>query len=364
MASDSVSGDLAAQLPAAFQAATQGQWPAAIETVRPFADEGDPVAQALVAFWLGNSGQAAQGVEYAKAAIHAGIAAGPLAINYVNWTQGDAALRGESANFFKAAVESGWTVDPISQAQQAFQLGDVASALSILTTRAAPSAEQAAESWRSVAEQIESASGRIAALMGEADAARRRAEASMTSDSEAITAERDRVLALVGETTALVQNVASNELASEYAQRASDARKRGARWTAATLVVSSVAILLAAAFVLVGLSDDHDPADVLSKAALSLPLLALAAYLNRLGSEERRDARNWTHVELQIRTARPYVGNLAEGLRDEVQAALALRFFPGQSQDPHGPSAAPDGNAALSFVQGVRQSPTDSKAPQ
>ena len=101
-------------------------------------------------------------------------------------------------------------------------------------------------------------------------------------------------------------------------------------------VVGVAAIGLAAAFVLIGLAESADISDTLTKASISIPLLVLAAYLNRLGNEERRDARTWRHVELQIRTARPYLANLPQATSSEVLAALALRFFPGQSQNPHG----------------------------
>jgi hypothetical protein len=81
-----------------------------------------------------------------------------------------------------------------------------------------------------------------------------------------------------------------------------------------------------------------------------------------LGSEERRDARSWTHIELQIRTARPYLGNLPDDLRQDVQAALALRFFPGQAQDPHGSSTEVDADEGLRLIREIRSQIAPSNA--
>jgi hypothetical protein len=38
-------------------------------------------------------------------------------------------------------------------------------------------------------------------------------------------------------------------------------------------------------------------------------------------------------------------------MRDEVQAALALRFFPGQSQNPHGGEADPPPDDAFALLR-------------
>jgi hypothetical protein len=332
----------------------QGQWLQAVEMLRPLADRGDePLANALVALWLGNAGQASDGVRYARQAVEDRVMVAPIAGQYVGWVLNDPLLRKDTPYFYAAAIDAGWNADPLGHAQQLFQFGAPELAIELLASPSPPSAGRARESWTQVVADIEGARRRVDGLLSEVDAGRGAALNKMETDQAAVQAERQRVADLVGETTALVQDVAADTLAKEYAERAAAARGRATWWTAATLIVSTGAIALAAWFVLAGLSGDHDPATVLSKAAITLPLLALAAYLNRMGSEERRDARSWTHVELQIRTARPYLGNLGDSLRDEVQAALALRFFPGQSQDPHGGPAA-EADDALALVRELR----------
>jgi hypothetical protein len=88
---------------------------------------------------------------------------------------------------------------------------------------------------------------------------------------------------------------------------------------------------------------DRDIENALGKAALVIPLLAFAAYVGKLAGDHRRMAWHWRHVELQIRTADPFIAPLDDAPRKALLAALALRLFPGQAQDPQrGGVEAPD----------------------
>jgi hypothetical protein len=338
----------------ALQIAPQGQWLPAADSLRRFADDGNPIAIALVAMWMGNAGQFAQGLPYAERAVRGPIAAGPIAVNYANWVANDPNLRDRAPEFWQAAVDVGWAIDPIGQAQTIAQQGNPDGAISLLQatqTRTLPQLERA---WEQLNREIAQSQQRLDADLTQVSNARSVLSARMNEDASAIEAERKRIEELVGETTSLIQNVAADNLASEYAKRATAASGRSRRWTYATLASSVVAIAIAAAFVLIGLANHHSVGTVLAKAAISIPFLALAAYLNKQATDERRDARSWTHIELQIRTARPYLGNLPEALRDEVQAALALRFFPGQAQDPHGGTTADsDPDEALKLIKEI-----------
>jgi hypothetical protein len=340
---------------AALQQAAQGQWAAAVESLKLIVDaDDDPTAVAVLAYALGQSGQAAQGIQYAKRAISEGIGAGVLGANYAAWTLNDPTLREHTAQFFRDAIAAGWTMDPFSQAQQLIQMGEPERGYELLHDSKWRTPIQAEQAWETLLAEVVTGRQSLDADLRAVNDARAQALSEIRENAEEITSERDRVRGLVGETTRLVQDVAADNLASEYADRAKGASRRAGRWTLATLVVSVTAIAIAALFVLIGLAEHHDVSTVLSRAAISLPLLAMATYLNHLGGEERRDARNWTHIELQIRTARPYLGNLDDTLRAEVQAALALRFFPGQSQDPHGAATNDDPEEALRFVRELR----------
>lgn len=349
-----IDDDLRNALPPAFQQIQQGQWLPAVETIRRFADEGNELATALVAMWLGQGGQAAQGLPYAEKAIRGPIAAGPIAVNYANWLNNDPNLRARAVDFWRAAVESGWSVDPIGQAQQFFQQGNPAAGISLLEASRVRTLPQVEQAWEQLSRDIAQSQHVLNADLRQVSDMRAALSTQMNDDASAIAAERTRIEELVAETTSLIQNVAADNLASEYASRAKAAATRARRWIYATLAAGVTAFLIAAGFVLVGLARHHDVGTVLARAAISLPLLALGAYLNKQSSDERRDARNWTHIELQIRTARPYLGNLPEALRDEVQAALALRFFPGQAQDPHGgPVAESDPEDSLRLIKEI-----------
>jgi hypothetical protein len=73
---------------------------------------------------------------------------------------------------------------------------------------------------------------------------------------------------------------------------------------------------------------------VIGKALVTVPLLAIAAYLGSIAASTRRMGWHWRHVELQIKTAEPFIAELDDDTRKALQAALAIRFFPGQGQDP------------------------------
>jgi len=350
---DQTNQELQSALLAAFQLGMQGQWVQAAELVRRYADEGEnSVAIAAMAVWLANAGQWQQGLPYAEKAIDGSVAVGPIATNYGNLLSADANYRDRSARFFQRAIEAGWTIDPFAQAQTMIQQGNASGAIDLLENARSRTLTQLQGAWERLNRDVTQSQQRLDTELKQVSESRVAQIAQMTEDAAFVRGERDRVTQLVSDTTSLLQNVAADNLASEYAERAKTSAERADRWTKATIAVSVLAIVVAATFVLVGLANHHDVGTVLARAAISLPLLALAAYLNKLGTDERRDVRNWTHIELQIRTARPYLGNLPEAMRDEVQAALALRFFPGQAQDPHGGTAVDsDPDDALRLIR-------------
>jgi hypothetical protein len=100
--------------------------------------------------------------------------------------------------------------------------------------------------------------------------------------------------------------------------------------TAAALLLGTLAVGLAAFFTLTHINDKPDIAEGLPKAGISIPFALLAAYLGRLGARFRQIAWRWRHVELQLRTAESYIGELDSDRRSSLIEALALRFFPGQ----------------------------------
>jgi len=150
----------------------------------------------------------------------------------------------------------------------------------------------------------------------------------------AVEQERERVTQLVAQVDAMVHNVTSVQLAKEYAEQATKEEASAGRYTRAALGIAGATAVVGVIFALVALAGHHDLTTVLGKASLAIPLLAFAAYVGKLGGDHRRMAWHWRHVELQIRTADPFIAPLDDSARKVILAALALRLFPGQSQDP------------------------------
>jgi hypothetical protein len=306
--------------------------------------------------WLcSQNGQHQEGVHLLDEALATGIGTGAIAANYLGWAQGLPSERYRVPGLVRAALEAGWTTEPFSAAQQLAGQSDLETSWQVLAQSQVESPNDARRRWIELLADVQSARGKIDSNVQVSEQARTVAVEAIQACERRIQDETERVRQLVQDATVLIQGAGAHQLANEYAARADTARKAAIWWTVATIAMGLVAIVLGAAFVLVGVHQDHDATDILTKAGISLPLLGVAAYLNKLAGEERRDARTWRHIELQIRTAQPYLANLPEDTRDNVQAALALRFFPGQSQNPHGGGADPEPDDAMALVKELQR---------
>jgi tetratricopeptide (TPR) repeat protein len=315
----------------------QGNTALAIQNLKPVAEATQhPALIALLAYLYTNAGQYREGLPIAEQALASGIGAGMIATNYANWAQTEPTFRPRVPEFVQTAIEGAWQIDPFGIAAQLVNQGDPDGAVRTLAQARVESPRDARARWTELLADVQAARGEIDGNVRVTEQARTEALRSIGDAEASIRREAERVRDLVHDAAVLIQGAGADQLASEYRTRANSARKAAARWTAATLVLGTLAIIFAAAFVLVGVSRNHDISDTLTKAAISIPVFGLAFYLGRIGAEERKDARTWRHVELQIRTAQPYLANLPEIIRDDVQASLALRFFPGQAQSPHG----------------------------
>jgi hypothetical protein len=336
--------------------AQQGNPQQAVTTLLQAPNQDDAVVVALLAYLYGAAlGQPAQGLPYFERTLSSGVAVGPTAANYVNHAVSDPSLRRRAPSFVEAGIRGGWQIDPFGIAQQLAAQGEADAAVEVIRNARTPLPEEGRRQWGELIAEAQGSREKITSNIALSEQARAQAVDRIEEHQATIRAEAERVMGLVDDTASLIQGAAAHHLANDYAQRANSARRTANLWTLATLLVGVMAIGLAAAFVLVGLSREHDVSDILTKAGISVPLLVLAAYLNRLGAEERRDARTWRHVELQIRTAQPYLANLPATTRDEVLAALALRFFPGQSQNPHAGEPDPAADDPLKLLRELQQ---------
>jgi hypothetical protein len=334
----------------------QGNPAAAVATLRPVAESShDPVVVALVVWLASQLGQQQEHVHLLDEALATGIGTGAIATNYLSWAQAVPSERHRAPGLLRTALEAGWSIEPFSIAQQLAAQNDTETGWESLAQSTVESPKGARQQWTELLADVQASRGQIDGNVRVSEQARTAAVEAIEACERRIVEETERVGQLVQDATVLIQGAGAHQLANEYAARANTARRAATWWTLGTLVMGGLAIALGAAFVLVGVHQDHDPSDILTKAGISLPLLGVAAYLNKLAGEERRDARTWRHIELQIRTAQPYLANLPGDTRDNVQAALALRFFPGQSQNPHGGGADPEPDDAMALVRELQQ---------
>ena len=108
----------------ALEAWTQGNQAAAIDLIRPLADEGEPAAIGLLCWFFQQMGEPRwrEGVPYVGPAIEKGL---PWVLNYYLGNMlNDAQLRAQVPPLIKKALEVGWQVDPVAYALGPFQQGD------------------------------------------------------------------------------------------------------------------------------------------------------------------------------------------------------------------------------------------------
>ena len=135
-------------------------------------------------------------------------------------------------------------------------------------------------------------------------------------------------------------------LAREYGHHAHNEETRAERYTKAAIAGGLLAVVGTSVIAFLAFTAESGVDAVLTKGALTIPLILFAGYLARLAGQFRRKAWAWRHVELQIRTSEPFIALLDDEPRKALLAALALRFFPGQSQVPDGDITADMGDPA------------------
>jgi hypothetical protein len=328
----------------ALRLAVQGQWLEAAAAVRPLADEDDLIAIVLTAQYLMNAGNLAEGKPYAFKAAKAGI--GVIAQSYFGSLWGQPDQREDALEFLKLAIEAGIQADPLGHAPIAFQEGQEETAIQLLRLAAAPHPAPAHAAWEELIARVEQDEGRIKSAAEEVDSHRAKALEEIRMSEESLGQDRERVKRLVGELDQLVHEASSATLAREYGRHAAAEEQRAGRYTRAAIVAGLGAAIGTVVIAYLAFSKESGVGAVLTKSALTIPLILFAGYLARLAGQFRRKAWAWRHVELQIQTSEPFIALLDDEPRKALLAALALRFFPGQSQAPDGDVTAELGDPA------------------
>jgi hypothetical protein len=324
--------------------------------LRPLADGGD-LAASVALLQLLWSPTWTEGIPYAKRVAAAGVPT-PFLVNYLNNMLADATYRADGVALARELAGSGLQFDYAGQAQALAQQGDVGNATALLELSTLPSTAGAQQAWNTLLVSAQASLVQIRDQETQASAEREKAVAAILQHEQAVGDDRQRLRELAEQVDALVHAVTSEQLAREYAEQAKKEEGAAGNYTWAALIVAGLTAVLTLAFAGLVLFGDHDAADVLGKASLAIPLLAFAAYVGKLAGDHRRMAWHWRHVELQIRTADPFIAPLDDPTRKAILAALALRLFPGQAQDPQrGGAEAPDPTAFLTELARPPSSP-------
>ena len=328
----------------ALRLAAQGQWLDAAAVTRPLADKGDKVATALTAQYLMNAGSLGEGKPYALKAAKEGNPF--IAQNYFANLWGQQEHRADAIEFFKLALDSGAVMDPLGNAPAAALEGQDDVAIQMLNLAVTPQPTPARAGWEELLARAEQDEAHLKSAADEVDGRRAKALAEIHDSEEAIKEEKERVERLVEETAQLVHGASAATLAREYGHHAEIEEKRAQRYTWAAIMGGLAAAIGTTVIAYLAFTKEKGVGAVLTKGALTIPLILFAGYLARLAGQFRKKAWAWRHVELQIRTSEPFVALLDDEPRKALLAALALRFFPGQSQAPDGDVVAELGDPA------------------
>lgn len=316
------------QLLAAVQSYQQAP-PQAIEQLKPQADAGDSRAIALLAYFYINQGQIDEGLPYAEQAVKDGY--GHLAQLYAT----DLAqrqrpeLRARAAEFARAAIDNGANLDVFNLIIQSAQQGEPPLVSELLESTRGPGPSGVRDGWKQLLERANANLDRIDTAATEVAGQRDQAFEAISAETKMVEERRADAERQADELGLVTSALASHNLADAYAQDAERTEQQARRYTVASLGIGLISVGIS----LYGLLTVHAGNGVdtaLTRAAFGIPVALLAVYVNSLATTHRREAWRLRHVELQIRTANPFLGLLDADRRRETLATLALRFFPGQ----------------------------------
>jgi hypothetical protein len=330
----------------------------AIENLQPAKE--DRRAWALLAWMLVQQGRPAEAVPLVRELLTdgGGVAYLPLYLGQQLLGQADAALRSEGVRMLRHFADDPVSFDPFSHAQQLVQQGDTEAALQMLSTgvRRPPAPER--EAWQQLLADARMQLGEVRAAVTSAATERDRALEAIAAAREDVDRGRQDLLRLVEEVGGLAGIAGAKVQADDYGKRA-DKIERRANILTVTAVLLGTVIAVGALLLAIGAANAKDPLETaLEKVPISIPLLLLNLYIGGLARAFRQEAVQLRHIELQIRTANPFLGALDEDRRKAVLAMLALRFFPGQPLPvPSDTSEPPDVAAALGTLLAAPKAP-------
>jgi hypothetical protein len=348
-----VADALTTELAQVFQQWNQGQpgQQAATETALRLAEESSDVRAESVAAWvLGNAGRWPEAATFAERAAVKGSAGIAQWVGSHLQGQGDPNLRRVGLRLQSAAADAGASIDFVNVAHQFANASDLEVAADAIDQLAMARPVAARGRWDELVSESEPRAREIADAAAGVMTERDRVLEAMEADRTRIAEQRVTVERLVEEVGNLANKAGGLALANDYGERANKIERR-ANLATVTAIVLAVLIAVLAILLAIDAGQDADPLkSALQKAPITIPFLLLNIYIARLASGFREEAINLRHIELQIRTAEPFLGALDRERRQAVLAMLALRFFPGQEVAGSGKSPSEPTDPGQAFA--------------
>jgi hypothetical protein len=333
----------------------------AIDRLSEAAGAGHMPAIVLTLWFLAQLGQAAAAAPLIKQALAAGIVLPGL------WSLPHLLANPETVDtgmeVVRASSDTGAQPDPVGYWPTLWGQGLQDAAATLFELVALPQPRGLRAEWERLLSEARNGASEIQSAATTVGSEREEAILSITAHEVALTQERERVQRLVEETTSLVHGVTAAHIAKAYSDRAKTALKAANWWTAAAIAVGIVGAGWAAFVAFHAFHENQGVSTAIGKTLVSIPILIVAGYLAGIAGSNRRMGWHWSHVELQIRTAEPFIATLDEETRDRLLAALAIRFFPGQGQDPQQGGGSSESLDVGSLISGILHELRPAAAP-
>jgi hypothetical protein len=299
----------------AFQFWNSGQQQQAIDLIRPFADQDQPWALALIAWFLHQTGDPGwrNAIPYADRAVRAGY---PMAVNYVIGNMlSDPALRTQAVDLMRLAIGYGLQVDPMGYAQQAAQQGDGNAAAGFLAAPFGPY-PLSPDGWDDLVDHARTAR-REAEAHARASAEGRQSIDSLVRQVETDVAEStNRIKTQTGQLFTLIQAATNRQAEAVFEDEASQLqREEKSLWRNGIVIVSVAALIavLPLALHYLGLGPDLTSSNTLAAhftAAASFAVVAGVMLARARGRDRARQrARDLT---LALSTMFAYGGQIQD----------------------------------------------------
>lgn len=299
----------------AFQQWNSAQQQAAIDLIRPYADQDQPWALALITWFLHQTGEPGwrNAIPYAERAVRAGY---PMAINYVIGNMlNDPALRAQAAELVRMAIGYRFQVDPMGYAQQAAQQGDGTAAAEFLSAPFGPY-PLSPDGWDELVKHARTARRDVEAHARAGADGRQSIEVLVSQIETEVAESTNRIKTQTGQLFTLIQAATNRQAEAVFEDEASQLQKEERSLWRNGIVIVSVAALIAIlplALHYLGLGPDLSSSNLLAAhftAAASFAVVAGVMLARARGRDRSRQrARDLT---LALSTMFAYGGQIQD----------------------------------------------------